>query len=155
MEEDQLEDLAEAFDGYDIEAECSCILVSGCTGDKEQRVAAGDCMDSPYKIDEDETILLKDLERFVTHKPSSDCDQNERSCNTANVIPGKLVVKCDSVGSISFKVIPDKPVVKYEPIAVGNNDVEAAEEDSYDHCLEMAPEQRIFDEDDDEDVVVV
>ena len=43
--------------------------------------------------------------------------------------------------------------MKREP--VGDNAVEDAEEDSYDHCLEMSPKRRIFDEEDDEDVVVV
>ena len=69
------------------------------------------------------------------------------------MVPGKLVVKLEPVDSIGVEVIPDKPVVKREP--VGNNAVEGAEEDSYDHCLEMSPKRRIFDEDDDEDVVVV
>jgi hypothetical protein len=97
---------------------------------------AGDCMDNPYKIDEDETSLLKVKveDMFLIEKPSDGGNKNERSCNAANVIPGVLV-----------------PVVKCEPVG----GVEAAEDASYDHCLEMAHEKRIFDEDDDEDVVVV
>jgi len=136
VEADQLEDSAKAYDDCDTEAESSCIRGSGGRG--QQAAAGGDCVDNPYKIDEDETSLLKVKveDMFVIGNPSGGCDKNERSCNAANVIPGVLV-----------------PAVKCEP--VGGNGVEAAEEDSYDHCLEVAHEKRIFDEDDDEDVVVV
>jgi hypothetical protein len=65
---------------------------------------AGDCMDNPYKIDEDETSLLKVTveEMFVIEKPSDGGNKNERSCNAANVIPGVLVpvVKCEPVGGV-------------------------------------------------------
>lgn len=128
MEADQLEDSAKAYDSYGIVAECSCIRGSGGRG---QQAAAGDCMDNPYKIDEDE---VEDM-FVIGKKPSGGSDKNEHSCSTADVISCMLVV----------------PVVKCEPVAVGDN----AEEASYDHCLEMAHEKRIFDEDDDEDVVVV
>ena len=138
MEADQSEDSPKAYDGYDTdtEGESSCNLGSGGRG--QQAAAGGDCVDNPCKIEEDETRLLKVKveDMFVIGKPSGGCDKNERSCNAANVIPGVLV-----------------PAVKCEP--VGGNGVEAAEEDSYDHCLEVAHEKRIFDEDDDEDVVVV
>jgi len=134
-----------------------------------KHVAAGDRIDNPYKIDENEMCPLNveiDADRFVIDKPSAKLhghnqndgqfsrgDKDEIGYNDVNIVPGKLVVKLEPVDSIGVEVIPDKPVVKREP--VGNNAVEGAEEDSYDHCLEMSPKRRIFDDEDDEDVVVV
>ncbi|TKV94778.1 hypothetical protein SEVIR_9G318200v4 [Setaria viridis] len=128
--------------------------------------AAGDCIDNPYKIDEVGTSLLKveiDVDRFALDKPSAKLhgvdhnvgqffrgDKDDLSSHTVKIIPGKLVVKLDNIGA---EVIPDKAVVKCEP--VGDNGVEADEEGSYDYCLEMTPKIRIFDEEDDEDVVIV
>ncbi|XP_062201335.1 uncharacterized protein LOC133903878 isoform X1 [Phragmites australis] len=62
-------------------------------------------------------------------------DKDERRCDTVVVISDKVVVKLS------------------EP--VDGNSVEGCEEGTYDHCLEMARERRVFDEEDDEDVVVV
>ncbi|CAN6311796.1 unnamed protein product [Urochloa humidicola] len=153
VEVDQPEGFAKALYGFDSEA-------------NRKRVAAGDCIDKPYKIEEDEMRLLKveiDVNRFVLDKPSDKfhgvdgqfClgDKEELGCDTVKVVPGKLVVKLEPVDSISVEVIPDKPLMKCEP--VGGNGVEAVEEGSYDLCLEMTPKRRIFDEEDDEDVVVV
>ena len=93
MEADQLEDSTKADGDYDTKAESS-----GCRG---QQGAAGDCVDNPYKIDEDEMGLLKVKveDMFVIGKPSGGGDKNGRSCNAANVIPGVLVpvVKCEPV----------------------------------------------------------
>jgi hypothetical protein len=86
----------------------------------------------PYKIAGDETSLVTvgDM-AFVIGKPSG----------RGHDVPAVLLVPL---------------AVKSEP--AGDNGVEAAEEASYDHCPEtmaFAHEKRIFDEDDDEDVVVV
>jgi len=134
-----------------------------------KHVAAGDCIDNPYKIDENEMSLLNveiDVDRFVIDKPSAKLhgdnkndgqffrgDKGEIGHDDVNMVPGKLVVKLEPADSIGVEVIADKPLVKREP--VGDNAVEDAEEDSYDHCLEMSHKRRIFDEEDDEDVVVV
>jgi hypothetical protein len=122
---------------------------------------AGDCIDNPYKIDEGETSLIKveiDVDRFALDKPSDklhgdehNIGQDDVSSGTVKTIPAKLEVKLESVdSSIGVEVIPDKVVVKCEPVAD-----EGAEEGSYDYCLEMAPKRRIFDEEDEEDVVIV
>ncbi|KAF8689192.1 hypothetical protein HU200_041977 [Digitaria exilis] len=134
-----------------------------------KHVPGGDCIDSPYKIDEDEMSLLKAKieDMFVIDKPSAKLhgadhkdsqffceDQDETGCDTANILHGKLVVKLEPGDSIGVEVIPDKTLAKCEP--VGNNGVECAadEEGSYDHCLDIST-KRIFDEEDDDDVVVV
>ncbi|CAL4923964.1 unnamed protein product [Urochloa decumbens] len=131
-----------------------------------KHVAAGDCIDNPYKIEEDKMSLLKveiDAERFVLDKPSDKFHgddghfclghKDELYCDTVKVVPGKLVVKLEPVDNIGVEVVPDKPVMKCEP--VGDNGVEGAEEGSYDYCLEVSPKRKIFDEEDDDDVVVV
>ncbi|CAL4940753.1 unnamed protein product [Urochloa decumbens] len=156
VEVDQPEGFAKALHGFASEA-------------NHKNVAAGDCIDSPYKIDEDEVSLLTvkiDVDRFVLDKPSAKLhgdvhnndqfcpgDKDELRCDTVKAVPDKLVVKLEPVDSIGVEVVPDKPVVKCKP--VGDNGVEGAEEGSYDYCLEVSPKRRIFDEEDDEDVVVV
>ncbi|CAN6288700.1 unnamed protein product [Urochloa humidicola] len=156
VEVDEPEGFAKALYGFGSEA-------------NHKNVPAGGCIDNPYKIEEDEMSLLKveiDVDRFVLDKPSAklydddrnndQCclgDKDELGCDAVKVVPGKLVVKLEPVDSIGVEVIPDKPVVKCE--LVGDNGVEGAEEGSYDYCLEMSPEKKIFDEEDDEDVVVV
>ncbi|OEL26756.1 hypothetical protein BAE44_0012227 [Dichanthelium oligosanthes] len=153
---DKSEGLAKASYGYGSEA-------------NHEHVAAGDCIDNPYNIDEDEMGLLKveiDEDRFVIDKPSAKLqaddhnggqffrgDEHEPGRYTVDVIPRKLVVKREPVDGSGLEVIPDMPVVKCEP--VGDIGVEVAEESSYDYCLEVAPERKIFDEEDGEDVVVV
>ncbi|RLN16107.1 hypothetical protein C2845_PM02G19140 [Panicum miliaceum] len=107
-----------------------------------------------------------DVDRFAIDKPSAKLhgdnqkdgqffrgDKDEIDFDAVNIVPGKLVVKLEPVDSMGVEVVPEKPVVKCGP--VGDIAVEGAEEDSYDHCLEMSPKRRIFDEEDDEDVVVV
>lgn len=137
MEAGQPEDSAKARDVVDAGAECSCGIRGSGGGSRGRRAAAagGDRVDNrPYEVADDETSLVTvgDM-AFVIGKPSGR--------GRGHDVPGVLLVP---------------PAVKSEP--AGDNGVEAAEEASYDHCPEtmaLAHEKRIFDEDDDEDVVVV
>ena len=81
-----------------------------------KHVAAGDCIDNPYKIDENEMSLLNveiDVDRFVIDKPSAKLhghnqndgqfprgDKDEIGYNDVNIVPGKLVVKLEPADSI-------------------------------------------------------
>ncbi|KAJ1296152.1 hypothetical protein BS78_01G277600 [Paspalum vaginatum] len=114
------------------------------TDDKVKRVAAGACVvDSPFiKIDGDENSILVQVEidedRFAIDKPSAKFqaedgkDDRELFRGTVGVVPSELVVKRER--------------------AAGDGSGDGAGEGS---CLGRAPERRIFDEDDEEDVVVV
>ncbi|KAL6906346.1 hypothetical protein ACP4OV_003947 [Aristida adscensionis] len=178
VEVDQPEQLAKTSDGYGSGASCLRNCSSGDADDNRHAFAAGDCIDNPYKIDEDEMNILNleiHEDRFVIDKlpAKSEADdhsddqffqggKDEGSCDAITVISDKLVVKPEPV---DHEVIPDKVVKcgsgnnsvqadKMLKCGSGNKSVQAAA-DEYDHCLEMAPQRRVFDEEDDEDVVVV
>lgn len=147
--------------------------------------AAGDSMDNAYDVEEDEPILLQMEiveDRFALDKspPEFGADGDERRIA---VTPYKIVVKAepepedfdkegqffngdkDAVDVVSelgakpsgpidkngVQVIPDKPVPKCEPV-VGDK---CAEEDTYDHCLDMIPKQKAPGEEDEDDFVIV
>ncbi|PUZ39988.1 hypothetical protein GQ55_9G387700 [Panicum hallii var. hallii] len=97
-----------------------------------KHVAAGDCIDNPYKIGENEMSLLNveiDVDRFAIIKPSAKLhgdnqkdgqffrgDKDEIDFDDVNIVPGKLVVKLEPVDSMGVEVVPEKPVVKCGPV---------------------------------------
>ncbi|KAK3153364.1 hypothetical protein QOZ80_2BG0171350 [Eleusine coracana subsp. coracana] len=194
-----------------IELEDSVKASSGVTHDSPNEFGAGDSMDHPYQIEEDEPILLQMEiveDRFALDKsaPEFAADDNNSDKRRTAVTPYKIVVKAepndldgvghdennhsdemnpvpradadkegqffhgdeDTVNVVSDKlgakpsepvrnngveVIADNLVVKCEP--VDGDSVKGAAKDTYDHCLEMMPERKTFDEEDEDDFVIV
>ncbi|KAL6642648.1 hypothetical protein ACP70R_020829 [Stipagrostis hirtigluma subsp. patula] len=155
VEVDQSEDFAKPSDGYGSEADCVRINGFDVTLHNRHEFATGDSKDNPYRIDEDEPTLLQvqiDEDRFALDKSSSKLVADDHK-NWKQLTQGDK----DERRSDSCDATPHRIVVKRE-----FDDHDVVDGDACDHCLEMTGpsqevprERRVFDEEDDEDVVVV